>query len=201
MKKLMKSLSEHITNRKMTKKILELEMSKLDKHLQHLDNLEEARVIFQKASQMTQVQLSSQIEKIVSNALEAVGFPYKFVVNFVSRRNSTETDLWFSRNGKLLSPLNSCGFGASDIASLALRVAYWKLDNDSNNILILDEPTKYLSLEKHELASMMISQLSKMEGGLQFIIVTHSKSLAKYADKQFIVTKTDDISTVTEIIS
>lgn len=198
---LQKKLQERITDRRMAKKILELEMSKLDKHLQHLDNLEEARVIFQKASQITQAQLSEQIEKIVSNALEAVSFPYKFVVDFVSRRNTTECDLLFENNGKRKSPLASCGYGAADIASLALRVAYWKLDGDSNNILVLDEPTRYLSVDKHELASMMISQLSKMDGGLQFLIVTHSKSLAKYADKVFQVTKENDISTVTEVIS
>lgn len=201
MKELMKSLSECITDRRTAKKILGLEMIKLGKHLQHLDNLEEARVIFQKASQITQAQLSEQIEKIVSRALEAVSFPYKFVVDFVSRRNTTECDLLFENNGKRKSPLASCGYGAADIASLALRVAYWKLDGDSNNILVLDEPLRNLDVERQPLASMMISQLSKMKGGLQFLIVTHNKALAESADKVFQVIKENDISTVTEIIS
>ena len=196
----MKKLTECVTDRRTTKRVLELEEAKLDKHLDHLDHLEEARTIFQKASQVTQSQLSKQVETIVSSALAAVfEEPYKFIVDFVSRRNTCECDLFFEKNGKRKSPLASCGFGAADIASLALRVAYWKLDGDSRNTLILDEPTRALSLDKHERASMMIQQLSRMEGGLQFLIVTHSKNLATYADKVFRVVKKNDISTVTEV--
>jgi DNA repair exonuclease SbcCD ATPase subunit len=202
MKNLMKSLSDYVNNRRTAKKILKIEEEKLEKYLIHLENLEEARTIFQTASQTTQTQLSNTIETIVSSALAAVfDDPYTFVVDFVSRRNVTECDLLFEKNGKRYSPLDSCGFGAADIASLALRVAYWNLDGSSRNCIVLDEPTRALSLDKHELSSMMIKELSKMPGGLQFIIVTHSESLAKYADKCFKVTKTNNISHVKEILN
>ena len=148
---------------------------------------------------MTQSQLSEQISGIVTSALAAVNFSYSFVIEFVQRRNTTECDLWFKRNGKLYKPLSSCGFGAADIASLALRVSYLKLDGEARNVLVLDEPTRALSLDKHELASMMIKELSRMEGGLQFIIVTHSVLLSSYADKVFNVTKENDISHVIEV--
>ena len=198
MEDLQEKLQEYITNRKMAKKILNLEQDKLDKHLNHLSDLEEARAIFLKASQVTQTQLSNQVETIVSSALEAVGFQYKFKVNFISRRNILECDLMFEINGKLRSPLNSCGFGAASIASLALRVAYHGL-GDSNNIIILDEPLSCLDKDRQPLASMLIRELSRMRRGLQFIIITHSPVLAESADRVFRVTKTNDISHVNEI--
>ncbi|MHA1739235.1 MAG: hypothetical protein ACTSWD_11665 [Candidatus Heimdallarchaeota archaeon] len=200
MKKLFKKLNEKLQDRKTSEKVLEININKLDAALAHLKDLEEARSIFQKASQATQIQLSNQISTIVSSALSAVfDDPYKLVVDFVSRRNSTECDLWFERNGKRKKPLDSCGYGAASVASLALRVAYWKLDGEARNVLILDEPLVALSLDKHERASMLVSELSKMPGGLQFIIVTHSKKMASYADKVFRVKKENDVSKVTEV--
>lgn len=200
MKKLLENLKDKIQDRKTSKKILEQTTDKMDKLLSHLEDLEEARVIFQKAAQVTQSQLSEQISGIVSSALAAVfDDPYTFVVDFVSRRNTTECDLMFEKNGKRRSPLASCGYGAADIASLALRVAYWKLDGESRNVLVLDEPTRNLDVFKQPLASMMIKNLSRMPGGLQFIIVTHQKALAESADKQFSVSKENEISYVTEM--
>ncbi len=202
MKKLLENLKDKIQDRKTSKKILELTETKMDKYLLHLENLEEARAIFQKASQVTQTRLSEQIEKIVSSALAAVfEDPYKFKVGFVLRRNTTECDLQFEKNGKRKSPLASCGYGAADIASLALRVAYWKLDGESRNVLVLDEPLRNLDKERQVLASMMIKNLSRMKGGLQFIIVTHNTALAKSADRQFSVIKEDAVSHVTMIES
>jgi DNA repair exonuclease SbcCD ATPase subunit len=105
----------------------------------------------------------------------------------------------FEKNGKLKSPLASCGYGAADIASLALRVAYWKLDGESRNVLALDEPLRNLDKERQVLASMMIKNLSRMKGGLQFVIVTHNTALAESADRVFGVIKEDEVSHVTII--
>jgi len=198
MKKLLDKLKDKVDDRRTAKKILDLQKDKLDKYLDHLEDLEEARAIFQKAAQVTQSQLSEQISGIVSSALAAVfEDPYTFVVDFVPRRNTTECDLMFEKNGKRKSPLASCGYGAADIASLALRVAYWKLDGDSRNVLVLDEPMRNLDAEKQPLAAMMIKNLSRMEGGLQFIIVTHQLPLARSADRQFGVVKENEVSHVT----
>ena len=49
------------------------------------------------------------------------------------------------------------------------------------------------------IAAMMIKNLSRMEGGLQFVIVTHQKPLAQSADKQFMVVKENEVSHVTEV--
>lgn len=168
--------------------------------LTHLENLEEARIILQKSAQITQKQLSFHIENIVSHALAAVfDEPYEFKVNFVTRRNYAECDLVFvDENGTEMKPLDSCGYGAADVASLALRVAYWNLSEGVRNTLILDEPTRNLSLDKQPLASMMIKELSE-KLGIQFLIVTHNKALAEQADTVFEVTKNSNGSTIKEI--
>lgn len=197
MEKLLEKLKEKVQDRKTNEKILELAIKKVDEDLLLLADLEETRAIFQKASQVTQAQLSESISSIVSSALAAVfEEPYRFVVEFVQRRNTTECDLWFEKNGKRKKPLDSCGYGAADIASLALRVSYWKFDGESRNVLVLDEPTRNLDVFKQPLASMMIKNLSRMKGGLQFIIVTHQKALAESADRQFGVVKENEVSHV-----
>jgi len=200
MKKLIENLNDFVTDRRIAKKELNEWEKKLDDGMSQLEDLEETRVIFQKAAQVTQSQLSKRITTIVSSALAAVFTdPYTFVIDFVTRRNTTECDLLFEKNGKRKSPLYSCGYGAADIASLALRVAYWKLDGEARNVLVLDEPLRNLSLDKQPLASMMIKNLSRMEDGLQFIIVTHNSALMESADKCFSVIKENEISHVTEV--
>jgi len=197
---LFEKLDDEVADRKFVKRELDKWDSKQETKLTLITDLEEVRIIFQKASQITQQQLSKRISKIVSSALAAVfENPYTFKVDFVLRRNVTECDLLFERNGKVKNPLDSCGYGAADIAALALRVVYWKLDDDARNVLILDEPTRNLDAKKQKLASMMIKNLSRMKGGLQFIIVTHNQDLAESADKQFQVVKENDISHVSAI--
>jgi DNA repair exonuclease SbcCD ATPase subunit len=59
----------------------------------------------------------------------------------------------------------------------------------------MDEPLKFLSVDRQEYASAMIKQLSERLG-LQFIIVTHEEELAAHADKTFSVSIRKGISTV-----
>lgn len=181
-------LKDKISSRKIIKGNLADWKAKHEEALQLGKDLEEVRSIFQQAAQVTQYQLGSSISKIVSNALAAVfSDPYEFKVSFEKRRNVTECDLLFVKNGIPRNPLRSCGYGAADIASLALRVAYWKLDNESRNVFILDEPTRNLDVSKQPLASLMIKKLS--ESGIQFLIVTHRPELAEAADRTFKVDK------------
>lgn len=165
-----------------------------------LVDLEEARSIFQKAAQLTQEQVSIHIENIVTLALAAVDFDYEFKVNFISRRNAIECDLLFMDNGLEMKPLDSCGYGAADIASIALRVAFWKLSEEDGirNTILMDEPTRNLDLGRQPLAAKMIKDLSK-KLNLQFLIVTHNKSFADEADNLFTTTKTGNVCRIKEI--
>ena len=194
-------LKEKSSEVKFKKKELKKWQNKQEKCFLKLEDLEAAKTIIQKATQITQQQLSKQISSIVSKALAAVFLddPYKFKADFVTRRNTTECDLLFEKNGKTKKPLDSCGYGAADIASLALRVVYWKLDGTVRNTLILDEPTRNLDTKKQVLASLMIKKLSQMKGGLQFLIITHKMPLSKSADRVFEVTKENNFTKVERI--
>ena len=151
-----------------------------------LQRHEKAREIIREVGLKTQQQLSFHISDITSLALEAVfADPYKLVVDFVQRRNKTECDLYFDRDGNRMEPLLASGGGAVDVASFALRIASWSMQRPkSRNVIILDEPLRFLSANHQEQASQMIKEVSE-KLGIQFIIITHEPILASYADKVF----------------
>jgi len=151
-----------------------------------LQRHEKAREIIREVGIKTQQQLSFHISDITSLALEAVFVnPYKLIVDFVQRRNKTECDLYFDRGGYRFDPLGASGGGAVDIASFALRIASWSMQRPkSRNVIILDEPLRFLSANHQEQASQMIKEISE-KLGIQFIIITHEPILASYADKVF----------------
>jgi len=163
-----------------------------------LRKLEQAREIIREVGLKTQEQLSFHISDITSLALEAVfPNPYELITEFVQRRNKTECDLYFSREGEKVDPISASGGGAVDVASFALRIAAWSMMSPkTRNVIILDEPLRFLSVDLQEKASMMIKELSDRLG-IQFIIITHESTLAEYADKVFNVRLKKGISHVT----
>jgi len=147
---------------------------------------EKAREIIRDVGLRTQQELQYHISDITSLALDAVfDDPYELVAEFVLRRNKTECDLYFQRGEYKIDPLTASGVGAVDVASFALRIASWSMQTPrSRNVIVLDEPFKFLSQDKQEQASMMLKEISK-KLGIQFIIVTHEEILAAQADKTF----------------
>lgn len=161
---------------------------------------EEAREIIRETGIKTMNQISYHISDITSLALEAVfDNPYRLVTEFVQRRNKTECDLYFERDGNRVDPLAASGVGAVDIASFALRIASWSMNRPhSRNVIILDEPFKCLSDNYQEKASMMLKELSE-KLNLQFILISHNPTLSLAADKTFEVSIHKGISKVKEL--
>jgi len=161
------------------------------------DNLEQARELIRDVGLKTQQQLQFHISDITSLALNAVfEDPYELKVEFVQRRNKTECDLLFVRDGKEIDPLEASGYGAVDVASFALRVASLTMKQPKlRKTVILDEPMRFLSEDRQPYASQMIKELSDRLG-IQFIIVTHEEALTQYADKVFQVSIKDKISQI-----
>ena len=158
---------------------------------------EEAKEIIRAVGQATQQQISFHISDITSLAMEAVfKEPYQLKIDFVQRRNKTECDLSFEREGVKIDPLTASGGGAVDVAAFALRIASWTMMNPrSRNTIILDEPFRFLSGDNQERASAMVKEISQ-KLGIQFILVTHSETLASYADRTFTVSIRNKISKV-----
>lgn len=147
---------------------------------------EQAREIVKEVGLKTQNQLSFHIGDIASLALEAVfEEPYELKVEFIERRNKTECDIYFLRDGERVNPTDASGGGAMDVAAFALRVASWSMASPrSRNTLILDEPMRFLDKDRQYQASKMIKEISDRLG-VQFIIITHEATLTEAADKVF----------------
>lgn len=162
-----------------------------------LQRHEKALTIIREVGLRTQQQLEVHISNITTLAQEAIfDDPYKVVVEFVQRRNKTECDISFERDGEKINPLAASGGGPVDVAAFALRVASWSMQNPrSRNVLILDEPFRYLSVGLLPKAGEMLKQLSE-KLNLQIIMVTHEEELAEMADRIFQVSMRKGKSTV-----
>lgn len=162
-----------------------------------LNQHEQAREIIREVGLKTQQTLQVHISDITTLALEAVfDDPYELNVEFVQRRNKTECDLLFVRDGNTADPLTASGGGAVDVAAFALRIASWTMQRPrSRPMIILDEPMRFLSVDLQEKASQMIKELSE-KLGIQFILITHEPTLAAYADTVFEVTNRKGVSKV-----
>lgn len=147
------------------------------------NNSLKAREVVQIVSTETQKKLEYQISNLVSSALASVfPTPYEFQLRFVQRRNKTEADLVFLKDGNATDDLiNTAGGGAVDIASFALRVALWSIKR-SRPIMIIDEAFRFLSLDLQEKASDMIKEISS-KLGIQIIMVSHLPEIVASADK------------------
>lgn len=159
------------------------ECEKAEKTIQknYNDSLK-AREIVQIVASETQKKLEYQISNLVSSALASVfPEPYEFQLRFVQRRNKTEADLIFLKNGNETDDLiNTAGGGAVDIASFALRIALWSIKR-SRPVMIIDEAFRFLSLDLQEKASDMIKQIST-KLGIQIIMVSHLPGMIQSAD-------------------
>ena len=187
LQKLQNRIIEEKTKRNVTLETISNLENKLDIANKRHDDSKEARILLQLVAKQTQSSLEYHISSLVTSALESVfDEPYEFKVRFTERRNKTECDLLFIKDGEEIGrPIESSGGGAIDVAALALRIAFWSL-NKNRPVLILDEPTKYVSVEYQEQVSQMLKMLSD-KLGIQFIIITHQKPMAEYADKVFTI--------------
>lgn len=194
--------------------------SKLDKHKGHVDTLvrqletkekqlvvtkqeiidvEEATVFIQEVAMATQGLLKIQIEDVVSLALESVlEDPYAFELEFVRSGSKTECNLWFVRNGERLHPTDDTGGGAVDIAAFAIRVALRSI-GATDNILVFDEPFKFVSANYRESVAELIQRLSN-KLGLQVIMVTHEPSLVQHSDNVLMVKKEKGVAHVSNTL-
>ena len=161
-------------------------------------DLARALEILQVTAKLTQQELEIHISELVSLALEAVfPRPYKLVLAFELRRNRSEADLLLEdEDGNQVNPMDAVGGGVVDVAAFALRIALFTLKQPRpNNVMVLDEPMKFLSRDLQRRASLMIKEISK-KLGIQFLIVSHEENLMEAADKTFVVENKKGISTI-----
>lgn len=156
--------------------------------------LEQAQAFLQKVAQDTQSQLKFQIEDIVNLALETC-FPneYEFQLQFNIARGKTDAELVFlsQKTGRPIDPMNASGGGVVDLTAFALRIASYALEQGVDNVIILDEPFRFISRDLQARAGEILKSLST-KLGLQIVMVTHIGQMIDVADKVFEVKKNSD---------
>ncbi len=163
--------------------------------------LEQAQVFLQKIAQDTQSNLKFQIEDIVNLALETC-FPneYTFQLRFNIARGKTDAELLFlsQKTGRPIDPMNASGGGVVDLTSFALRIASFALEQGIDNVIILDEPFRFISRDLQARAGDILRVLSE-KLGLQILMVTHIGEMIDIADKVFEVKKNSDGRSVVKV--
>ena len=160
--------------------------------------IEEATDVIRTVAQATQKELEYHVSELVSLALEAIfPDPYRLNIDFELRRNRSEADVTFSKEGEeKIDPMSSSGGGPIDVAAFGLRISLWSLQRPrSRPTIILDEPFRHVSRNLQPQASAMLKEISE-KLGLQFVIVTHEVELVSSADKVFEVSQENRISEV-----
>ena len=154
----------------------------------------------------TQKELEYHLAEQVSLALAAVfDDPYELKVEFIERRGKTEADILFQRRELKRKPIGNVGGGAIDVASFALRIAYWSMRQDKRTrpVFILDEPFSGLKGEEANKRALELVSLFSSEFGIQIIMISDErlqrKDIIEQADKVFYVSQHKGISKVKEI--
>lgn len=168
---------------------------------------ERALEIVKQVGLATQKQLEYHLTEQVSLAMEAVfDDPYALVVQFQEKRGKTEVELLFSRRGMEFPPIGSAGGGAIDVASLALRIAYFSMRQDTKirPVLILDEPFSQLKGEDANRRALSIIREISKHLDLQIIMVSDERisreDIVENADKVFHVSQGKKGASIIDIV-
>jgi DNA repair exonuclease SbcCD ATPase subunit len=154
--------------------------------LSELEDAEEAQIAIKEIAKQTQAELEYHISDGVSHGLASIlRSPYTFRLSFVCRRDKTEADLFWEKNGKQYEPH---GGGVRDISSFALRIIMKCIQIKAGcSTLFLDEPWKCLKpLERQRKALLLMKEIASALK-LQIIMVTSAES-----DKDVELIKTTD---------
>lgn len=159
-------------------------VKKIDYLIQRQKTIELVQALVQKVAKETQEQLKFQIEDIVKTCIDTC-FPdeYDFRVEFEIKRGKTECALKFYKNEREIDIIEASGGGVVDMASLGLRLAAWSLGNTAN-VLVLDEPAKFLSRNLQGRAGEILHEISE-KLHIQVIMNTHIPELVEQSDKVF----------------
>lgn len=174
-----------LISKQIEEKELILEISKDD-----LETSSQARWILTEAAQLTQSRFKERVESLVTMAIRSVfDRPFIFRLEFERKRNKMEVapivvEMVNGEERVYEDPKDDMGGGIIDIISFAFRIVLWSLENPrSRNVIILDEPMKYMG-KLIFLGGQVLREISH-KLGFQLIIVTHDDELIEIADRSY----------------
>jgi DNA repair exonuclease SbcCD ATPase subunit len=177
-------LKEKISNLKGQKEAIENQEKSLEDTLDlcalSIDGLLKAREFFQHQADTVQKEIVDTISNLISMALADIfPDPYSCVIETGIKRNATEANILFEKNGMKLEPKDAVGGGPIDVASFAGRVAFVHLSGDAK-IIVGDEPFKFVSRDLLDRCPAMLKTLTSL--GHQFILISHLSEVIEAAD-------------------
>lgn len=172
-------------------KDIQLRKINIKRFKEEKNQTELAQKILQIVSKQTQQEVIIHISGIINLALNTIfEESYEFKIDFIEKRGKIEADIYLLKNKEdRIDPMTASGGGVVDVISFALRIALWSLSG-MRNVIILDEPFRFLSRELQPRAGILLKNISK-KLGLQFIIITHDKAIIDSADQIFLLRLND----------
>ena len=199
----MTAINDSIVKAEAAMHYLTIEVDGLKQKVVVLDNdmveWEQARDVVIRVMLATQGRVKTFVEDVVTQALSTIyGDNHSFELEYDQKRNQVEATPWIVIDGERNSPRDEVGGGILDIASLAMRLAVWALtDPLPSRTFLLDEPSKFLSVDMQPEFGRMLAELADMLD-VQFVVVTHSPEVAEAAGKTYTIVKGGDgVSKVT----
>lgn len=195
---------QFIADRRANRALLETRLTKLEDKLKLSTdlaaNLVKAHDILTRTAILSQQNLKTAVEELVTKALQAAfGESYSFEIESKIMRNKPEMNFIVIESGMRRILKDGFGGGVADIVAFSLRIVLWALcSKRSQPVIVLDEPLKFVDKTTLTTFGTMLRQLSEMLN-IQFIIVTHESPLLSAATKKFSVQKINGISKVKEL--
>jgi DNA repair exonuclease SbcCD ATPase subunit len=149
---------------------------------------ETAKEVIRQIGAECQETAQAQINTVVTRCLQAVfgSESYQFRLVFELKRGQTEARaVLIDAQGNELDPVQSVGGGILDVVTFGLRLACLALMRPRPaQVLILDEPFRFLSEQYRENVKRLMVELSE-ELGIQIILVTH---ISEFMDVGHLIT-------------
>lgn len=142
-----------------------------------IESLEDSKkIVFEIGEELHRIILAvfSEIGTTCIQAVFGEGYSYE-MRGKISRGTLAIEHVVLDGGGNALNPLQATGGGLVDVLAFALRLASLILSG-SEQLLILDEPFRFLSRDKLPIIKEAVSVLSE-QYGIQIIMVTHLQEL------------------------
>lgn len=187
-------LNKAVVRRQSSQELLERKHKQQEELLEEMETVLKSQALLQSIAEEVQSQLSSKIDNIVNLGL-ATCFPeYTFELKYVPSRGKTEVRFVFKLGEDEVDILNQNGGGLVDLVTFCLRVAVFAISS-TDNVIVLDEPYKYVSKTLRPKIAELLSALSE-KMNIQFIYVTHIEELSETSNKNIIIKKVKGVSEI-----
>ena len=168
-----------------------------EEKLRHLErNIQmyhEARQVFIESAKISRQKMVAKVEHNLTAALRAIFLDpsMEFKIDIHEKRSVLQAEFmvaWDTPKGRAeQDPLVAKGGSVVDVVTTGLRLVFLKSHQPAKRpILMLDEPGKYLDVDRRERYGNWIAQISH-QLGIQVVMVTHDPELKAIADRTFLL--------------